>query len=235
MSAERFLKAFNQIDDHLRTATGIERGDRGFTYVVNEAAKRFTTVRRFADRLKQAATLRNAIVHDARYPERVIAEPHPDVVDDLERVVAAILNPPRVGTLFRAEVRQLDVTDPITRPLAWSRELRFSQFPVYAGDSFRGLLTARCIAQWLADRVPEEIMAFDGVTVGEVLARDETEGRNVEFIARDATWYDAAERFREGPRKERPLLEALLITERGRSTEALLGIITPWDLLEPPG
>jgi len=234
MTAERFIRAYNQIDDYLRDRLGIERGRWGFAYVVDQAAKHFSVVRRYADDLKEFGALRNAIVHDKEYPARIIADPRPEVVEAIERLAAVIMDPPRVYPMFRRDVRRVEAGDPVIKLLKLIRDLRYSQFPVFRGRRFAGLLTSRCVAQWLADSVTNGGISFDGVTVADVLQHDEAEGRRVEFIAKDATWYDAAELFTPGRGKRRPMLEALLITEHGREDEELLGIITPRDLLNPP-
>lgn len=234
MNAERFLKAYNQIDDNLRELLGLERGRWGFAYVVDQAAKRYSVVRRYAEDLKEYGALRNAIVHDRSYPARIIAEPHIEVVETLERLAKEIMDPPRVYPLFRREVRRLEAKDPVGKLLSYVRQQRFSQFPVFRGHRFVGLLTSRCISEWLADSVTNGSLFFNGVTVEDVLAHGDPKGRDVEFVPKSASWYDAAELFTPGPGKRRVMLEAILITETGAESEALLGIITPRDLLSPP-
>jgi len=234
MSADRFIKAYNAIDDHLRDLLDIDRSRFGFASVVDQAAKRFSVVRRYADDLKEFGALRNAIVHDKEYPARIIADPRPEVVEAIERLAEVILNPPRVYPLFRREVRRLEVDDPLVKPLRWIREYHYTQFPVFRGTRFAGLLTSRCIAQWLADCVANGGVDVGRATVADALRHDQFGGRRVAFVARNATWYDAAELFTPGKGKRQAALEAILITEGGREDEALLGIITPRDLLNPP-
>jgi hypothetical protein len=65
-------------------------------------------------------------------------------------------------------------------------------------------------------------------TVAQVLRLEETK-KNCEFAPRNETTAAARNRFAENP-----LLEAVLITDRGRHTEALLGIATRWDVLRCP-
>jgi len=232
--AERFLRAYNRIDDHLRSLLDIDRTRCGFASVVDQAARRYSVVRRYADDLKEFGALRNAIVHDKEFPARIIADPRPEVVEAIERLADILLDPPRVYPLFRREVRRLSWDDPIARPLRWIREYHYTQFPVFRERRFAGLLTSRCVAQWLADSVANGTVDLTGVTVGDVLRHDAYEGRRVAFIARDATWYDAVELFSPARGNRRASLEAILITESGREDEQLLGIITPRDLLNPP-
>ncbi|MEW8978721.1 MAG: CBS domain-containing protein [Symbiobacterium sp.] len=234
MTAERFLRAYNRIDDHLRSLLDIDRSRFGFASVVDQAAKRYSVVRRYADDLKEFGALRNAIVHDREFPARIIADPRPEVVEAIERLADIIIDPPRVYPLFQREVRRLGWDDPIQKPLRWIRKYHYTQFPVFRDRRFAGLLTSRCVAQWLADSVQNGGIDFGGVTVGDVLRHDEYGGRRVAFVARDATWYDAVELFSPARGKRSASLEAILITESGREDEELLGIITPRDLLNPP-
>lgn len=234
MTAERFLRAYNRIDDYLRGLLDVDRSRYGFASVVDQASKRYSVIRRYADDLKEFGALRNAIVHDRDFPVRIIADPRPEVVEAIERLADTIMDPPRVYPLFRREVRRLAWDDSIARPLRWIREYHYTQFPVFRYGRFAGLLTSRCVAQWLADSVHNGGVEFDGVTVGDVLRHDEYKGRRVAFVARDATWYDAVELFSPAKGKRSASLEAILITESGREDEELLGIITPRDLLNPP-
>ena len=56
----------------------------GFAQLVRRLARTDATIAQFADELLEYGDLRNAIVHDAVEPGRIIAEPHPDVVERME-------------------------------------------------------------------------------------------------------------------------------------------------------
>ena len=60
--------------------------------------------------------------------------------------------------------------------------------------------------------------------MADVVAEQENR-QNWTFLARDARVDSVIERFASNP-----LLEAVLITQRGKDTEALLGIATRWDV-----
>lgn len=50
-------------------------------------------------------------------------------------------------------------------------------------------------------------------------------------MRRDQIVYEAMEIFQRAIGQRKPRIYALLISEHGKATERLLGIIAPWDLL----
>ncbi len=116
------------------------------------------------------------------------------------------------------------------------REKSFSQFPVYDGRDFKGLLTENGIVQWLAQSIFRGTSAveFNDITVGrvllqstlveEVLKRKEKRV-DVMFVENILTVKEVRQHF-----SENNLLEAILITENGKSEEELRAIATRWDV-----
>ena len=74
----------------------------------------------------------------------------------------------------------------------------------------------------------EDIFSLSETTVENVLEFTE-EKNNYCFLSRNATIFEALERFR-GHQQEGKRLEAILVTNSGGKTEDLLSIITIWDL-----
>jgi hypothetical protein len=56
-----------------------------------------------------------------------------------------------VSVLPQRTVAYFDAHDPLSSVLEEIRKNDYSQFPIYEGKSFRGLLTTNCIARWLAN------------------------------------------------------------------------------------
>lgn len=81
-NAMRFLSAFNNIDYTIKTRYNMNRS-MGFSEAVRKAVAFNYTVRKYEDDLISYGRLRNAIVHDNG--DFVIAEPHTDVVEKIEK------------------------------------------------------------------------------------------------------------------------------------------------------
>jgi predicted transcriptional regulator len=98
---------------------------------------------------------------------------------------------------------------------------------VYRAEQFVGLITENGITRWIANHVHtvDSLVELRDVFVRAVVKEEET-SKNVAFVAR-ATPVDVVLRIFA----DSPILEAILITNVGRKTEAPLGIITRWDVV----
>ena len=225
-SSARFLDAFSAIEKLLRK---MSRADRqvSFYQLVDAAAQRSPGVRRHKDDLKEYADLRNAIVHE-RSDGRAIAEPHESVVSELRRLAVALANPPRVLPLFQTKVHSVEITDRICEVLAFFFPRNFSQVPVMSNGRLVGLLTTTTVSRWLAAQARHELVVLTDHSVGDALKHLE-HGGNWRVVARSTLLADVLDAF-DVAKAAGKRLDAVLVTNSGRPTEALIGIITIHDM-----
>ena len=230
---ERFLSAYNVIEQAMQRKMGDAGSKEGFRRLIDHLSDRDWSVRKFRDDLVEFAELRNAIIHERISPRYLIAVPLPGTVDRIERIAASMERPPLVYPRFRAEVVGFDVDDPVQKVLATLASTGYSQFPVYREGQYVGLLTDGGIGRWLARSLGGIRQAGGAgpldLTVGEVLKVEKNPDR-ARFIGRTATTYQAENLFATSG-KDKWRVSAVLITENGRPEEDLLGIITPSDIL----
>ncbi len=184
-------------------------------------------VRQYEDDLKEFGDLRNAIVHE-RSGHRVIAEPNDEAVRTMERIADLLVDPPRVGELFRRRVFHVESDEPIGRAVKVMLDESYSQIPVYDGDEFVGLLTTNTVGRWLGSCVEDEIFGLEETRIADVLQYTEDEDNYV-FLGRRETLFEALQAFASYEERGKRL-EAILITEHGKPSQSLLGIITIWDV-----
>lgn len=231
---ERFLAAYNVIEQAMQRRSGDVGSKEGFRRLVDQLSDRDWTVREFRDDLIEFAELRNAIVHERTRPGYLIAVPLKGTVDRIEGIAGAMERPPLVYPQFKREVARFNADDPMRSVFSVMSATGYSQFPVYRGSEYLGLLTDGGIARWVAraltGRDPKETRSPSEGTVGDVLKSEKNPDR-AQFISRDATVYQAEQSFVTSSRKEKWRVSALLITENGLAGGKLLGIITPSDIL----
>jgi len=104
----------------------------------------------------------------------------------------------------------------------------FSQLPMYDKDNCLGLLTAETIARWLASMLAGGIGLVEERPVSEVIQHQEAPNNHT-FLSRASLVADGLTAFAKAQRQGKRL-EAILITENGRSTETPLGIVTIHDI-----
>ena len=108
------------------------------------------------------------------------------------------------------------------------RERDYSQVVVRIEGKL-SLLTVEGIARWLEEQAQEDIISVREAIITDAWRYEQAE--NVSIMNRDQTVYDAMEIFMLAIEQRKPRIYALLITEHGKATEGLQGIVTPWDLL----
>jgi len=117
------------------------------------------------------------------------------------------MNPARAVPTFQRGVETISIHDTLSRALKIIEARDYSQFPVYEGRRFRGLLTENGVTRWLARHVSQSVSSvmLGDIPVSQVLQNEE-ERKN----------------------------QAVLVTASGDETESLLGIATRWDILHLP-
>jgi CBS domain-containing protein len=226
--ADRFLKAFNQIERELHRRVQADKFE-SFASSVKKAASSDGAVRRFRVDLLEYAELRNAIVHDGLGDDLPIADPHPETVSRIEHIYDLLSSPPTVIPEFQLGVEVTMPDERIGIPAGRMLAGDFSQLPVVADGKIIGLLTAETIARWLADHLKDEDLGLvEEATVNAVL--DYTEDpENHTLFGRSASIFDALRAFDDYFARGKSL-DAILITHNGTDTESLLGIITIYDV-----
>jgi predicted transcriptional regulator len=230
-TGDKFLAEFNRLENFLRRKVGSTRY-MAFSDLVKTASRNDSTVRRYIRELLAFAKLRNAIVHDVEYPGRIIADPRPEVVDQLAQVRRMIESPERVIPKFAKSIHVFDVGDRLVQCLNYMKEHDFSQVVVLR-EGIHVLLSSEGIAGWLRSAQSVGLIDLENATVGDALR---FEGDNIcRYLPRDAPVEAAIEAFEKALAQDMPRLQAVLVTEHGRPEERPMGIITPWDLIGMTG
>ena len=225
-NSARFLNAFAGLEKHLRAIVKADR-NVSFSSLVESAAGHSPSIRRYRDDLKEYADLRNAIVHE-RTDGRPIAEPHPRVVSEMERLLNLVTNPPSVLPLFQKNVQTVDTRTPIHDALRFFSPKNFSQVPVTSGGRLVGLLTTNTVSRWLASQVANELVDLHEHLVSDALKHTEYDG-NWRVVPRATALSEILENF-DAAKQSGRRLDAVLISHAGKPSETLLGIITIHDI-----
>lgn len=101
--AEEFLASYHRIEDYLSREMG-DGQHFSFSNMVNRLAKQNPIIDRYKEDLHQMSQLRNAIVHERREPDFIIAEPHESLVALILEVERELLHPRLVIPLFAKSV-----------------------------------------------------------------------------------------------------------------------------------
>jgi predicted transcriptional regulator len=235
-SIEQFNTLFNRVEGYLRTVLH-EPDETGFGRLLALYLQGGPACPDMRGKLQRAQKLRNVLVHQRGRRYQYVAIPTKETIRQVRDCYLSLIGDTRARDKFASPVVEVTSSDTLADVLAKISENDFSQFPVYDGNDFRGLLTENGIVRWIAHHILQgrdtvdfgtvsvERVLVERVFVRELLEEEEERAENVRFEEDTATVDDVRRLFAENN-----LLEAVLITENGRPDEKLLAIATRSDV-----
>ena len=226
-NAQRFITAYNEIDHSLRSIYGFKRS-LTFSDVIRKAVQFNSVIRKYEETLIDYARLRNSIVH-SNNSNYIIAEPHDDVVEEMEMIARLISTPPRaLDKVCRKNVVCINCDSSVKQAIELLASAEFSNVPVYRGSNLLGVANASRLMRTIGKKLLENIDINDYINKTCICDALEEDNKNYYKVAdKNLTIEQALNMFFI----ERKLV-AIIITANGTSEEKPLGIITDADVLD---
>ena len=227
-NATRFLSAYNQIDQTLRSVYDLKRS-LNFSEVIRKTVQLNSIVRKFEDDLIDYGRLRNAIVHKGS-SNFVIAEPHEKVVEKMEHIATLISTPPLAyNKIATHEVLCIDHNITLAEAMQLMSRSDFSNLPVYKGKNLLGILNGQRLINLLGFKLEDEISLQEYVEKTKVADVMREIGDTNYFVveSEQLTLEHALDMFEQN----RKLL-VILITKDGSGSYPPMGIITNADIIK---
>lgn len=227
-NADRFITAYNKIDYSLRTIYDFKRS-MSFSDVVRRSVVLNSVVRKYEEDLIDFGRLRNAIIHQGN-SKYIIAEPHDDIVEKIEKLAYLISEPPiAIDRVGNKEVITINYNMKLKMAIELIYRTGYSNLPVYNGEKLIGVINGRKLINVIGQRLCEDVNIqeyVETITVEEILAEM---GDDYYFIlASEKLTIDEAMNFFENNRK----LLIILITKDGKDTSKPLKIISAADIID---
>lgn len=221
-NATRFIEAYNQIDYALRCQHDFKRS-MSFSDMIRRSVPINHIVRKYEDDLIDYGRLRNAIVHKSN-DKFLIAEPHDDVVVEIEKIAKLVSTPPKaIETDCVKDVFTVSYDVKVKAVIEIMAQTSYSNIPVFKDNNLIGVANGQrildCFGHWLLDgKDPDEFL--NKKTIEEIV----NEGTNrvyYEVAGTDVTIEEVMNMFFSN----RKLL-CVVITKNGKMGETPIGIIT---------
>jgi len=227
-NASRFITAYNTIDNALRSIYSFKRS-MSYADMIRRAASLNYVVRKYEDKLVDYGRLRNAIVHSSM-EEVIIAEPHPDVLEEFEKIATLLSTPPKaLPAIASRDVKTLSASTNLAEVFKMIYEHGYKNIPIYNEETLIGVANAGKMAEIIGRAVAsgENLQEFITETqIGDVLVYAEDDNYYV-IVSSKVTIEQVMELFNSN----RKLL-VVLITPNGIMTERPIGIITVGDVVD---
>ena len=185
------------------------------------------------EELNYCRVVRNFLTHNPRVGGAYPIEPSAQMIELINRVLAAIENPPQaidyaVKRKFMMVVHPEDYAIDAMRRM---REKAYTHVPVIEKGKLVGVFSDAVVNHFLChkghiDVTNETLVAY----FAEYYKLDAKENQVYTFVSLD-TPLDVVEDIFEDNYKKRHLISVAYITQNGKASESILGMLTPWDLL----
>lgn len=227
-NAQRFIQAYNTIDQTLRDKHNFRRS-MGFSDMIRKAVVVDFMVRKYEDELIDYGRLRNAIIHKSN-EDFLIAEPHEDVVVEFEKIADLISAPPKAwNTVCTKDVFTVEAETSLREVIKLIYDSGYSNLPVYKNGGLIGVANGQKILDYIGSKIGDDLDIDDlsRTTPIEEVVAELTEIKYYEVVSIDVTIEEALNLFF----KNRKLL-IILLTKTGNMNEVPLGILTPSDIMD---
>ena len=224
---ERFLAAYNEIEKHFKNDLG--QSHENYAVLI----KQYSRKHRFwgdAEDLFALAKLRNLIVHNISTHHGYLAVPTSEALERIEGLRDNLVSPERVIPRYMRKVIALSAEEPLSKALKIMYEQSHSQIPIYGQNAYVGLLTENGVMRWVTKNLNKSGNSPFSTKISEVLMEEEKDKEKAKFIARNTKLEELLQIF-----SETPTLEAVFITEHGKTQEKPIGIVTRLDILREKG
>ena len=227
-NSTRFINAYNEIDHALRIQYNFKT-NISFTDLIRRCASLNAVIKNHEDDLISFARLRNAIVHSVG--EHIVAEPHLEVVELMEKIARIVTTPPlALDTLKMREVATVQSNLSLRQWLVEKCRFGYSNLPVYKGNALIGVMNWRHYVDAMAKVLVENrsVDQFNDNTTVEEFLRDYVIGeRYFNIVSSQVTIEEILKMFNNNRK-----LTCVIITKTGNYLESPLGIITGADVMD---
>ena len=227
-NAVRFINAYNSIDQTLRAVYNFKRNIT-FSDMIRRAVSVNSVVRKYEDKLIDYARLRNAIIHNSS-EERIIAEPHDEVVVEMEKIAMLIASPPKlIDTIASKTVLVLDGNTPVKVGLETIYRTGFKVIPVCEHDQIVGVINTNRLVDILGMQIENGVdldYYIEHTPVKDTISDSDLD-RVFVIRSKNLLIQEALDLFFSNRK-----LQAIVLTKNGNNLERPVGIVTVADIMD---
>ena len=178
--------------------------------------------------------IRNLLSHgECKIEGKVAIEINENIIEKLKEIISLLENPPLVTSRYISEMFVVDLEEKLEKLIKTMNEKKISHVPVLDKDKkLVGVFSENTIFSKLSDdeiiEIGKEYQVKDYV---KYIKLENHSSEYFDFIKRNEELTSAQNLFNKSIKKDKKLV-MLFVTENGKKTEKILGILTPWDLLD---
>jgi len=216
-NASELIQIFIKLESWMRERAD-KSGHMSFPDMIANLKGTYRQINVNSSFLEKIGKLRNVLVHEGF----TLAEPSKEVVCKFRSIVELIMIPPRLLQYCAKEPFTISEGEYLPDVLHHMCDNDYSQVIVKENENYR-LLSREGVSKWVEANISNEFAIISGTTVAEVLSYEDK--LNCKYVDRFTDVFVFLDIFSDLKRR----VQAVIITEHGKSNEKPIGIATAWD------
>lgn len=224
---EKFLNLYRDLEEHLAAEAGGSRSGLVQEFAAKEGS-------RYREELDVFRETRNLLSHHGKIGGEYIVEPSEAAIAKLAEILEFAKNPPAAmeAAIPTRELFCADYEDSVAKIAEIMEKRGFSHVPVLDGRGILvGVFSVGTLFTFLRSGEAKDARQLKIGDLKEFIRPERHSTEQFAFVDRNATCHKIKELFNhEGPEVRR--VAAVFVTQNGKKNTALLGMITPWDIMK---
>ena len=202
--------------------------------------------KKFKHDIEIIRNIRNLISHvECKIDGKAVIEINENIIEKFKEIINFLENPPLVTSRYITKMFVVDLEEKLEILIKVMNEKKISHVPVLDEDKkLIGVFSENTIFSKLSDDLETTgLSPFNGDEIIEIgkeykvkdyekyIKIENHSSEYFDFIKRNEELSAAQTLFNKSIKKDKKLV-MLFITENGKKNEKILGILTPWDLLD---
>ncbi|WP_335969356.1 CBS domain-containing protein [Fusobacterium polymorphum] len=224
-----FRELCNKFEDLVRIKYKV-KDEEGAFYILSNQKE----YKKFEKDINLIRKIRNLLSHgECKVEGKTAIEINENIIEKLKEIISLLENPPLVASRYITEMFVVDLEEQLENLIKTMNEKKISHVPVLDKDKkLVGVFSENTIFSKLSeDEIIEIGKEYKVKDYEKYIKLENHSSEYFDFIKRNEELASAQNLFNKSIKKDKKLV-MLFVTENGKKTEKILGIITPWDLLD---
>ena len=224
-----FRELCNKFEDLVRIKYKVTDEEGAFYILSNQKE-----YKKFEKDINLIRKIRNLLSHgECKVEGKTAIEINENIIEKLKEIISLLENPPLVASRYITEMFVVDLEEKLENLIKAMNEKKISHVPVLDKDKkLVGVFSENTIFSKLSeDEIIEIGKEYKVKDYEKYIKLENHSSEYFDFIKRNEELASAQNLFNKSIKKDKKLV-MLFVTENGKKTEKILGIITPWDLLD---
>jgi len=224
-----FRELCNKFEDLVRIKYKV-KDEEGAFYILSNQKE----YKKFEKDINLIRKIRNLLSHgECKVEGKTAIEINENIIEKLKEIISLLENPPLVASRYITEMFVVDLEEKLENLIKAMNEKKISHVPVLDKDKkLVGVFSENTIFSKLSeDEIIEIGKEYKVKDYEKYIKLENHSSEYFDFIKRNEELASAQNLFNKSIKKDKKLV-MLFVTENGKKTEKILGIITPWDLLD---